>query len=483
MKSSQWIAALGVLLVMVFVTVFAMNFIGGTGKSVGPVPGPVGLGDDERKLTFYDKVLPLDPDDPKTAIYRENVGGFQDFYFENPNAEDVKVGLISTGCTCTSIQIVLGTPEWKTRRAGLLAKEIVAPLQGCNALGWEPFQAHAQLLKPSADVKGLEDLERATPEMATLVPGEGQKEAVVPGKCVGWMRMVWTKDRPTMQRFRGDLWVGSPHSAMTVILEATIHSVPALRAERTDLQVGDLNETDLEKKPFEGSFRVWSATRPAVKVETVVVRPPRIGADRFDPIEVGQPVPLTLEECVALKEATPEAGTILCAYRIPVRLRGLSKDKKVAVDLGVFRRALRVVSDGDGSVEPIQLTVAGSVKGSVLIGNRQDVGRLSLGVFDSNVGSPTQNMILTGQRADVGLEVDPERTPEFLRDGVVLEKISDDVGLPRWRLRVRVKPGAARGIFPRGADAMYHDSAVYLKVKGEVVQNVRIPVEGTANER
>src|SRR5260370_16009819 len=115
------------------------------------------------------------------------------------------------------------------------------------------------------------------------------------------------------------------------------------------------------------------------------------------------------------------------------------------------------------------MTVTGSVQGRVQIGTSQDSGRILLGVFDSSAGSARQAITLTANSAGVDLEVDKERTPEYLREGAELDKLAPLAGLPRWKLHVQVKPGAAHGAFPRADDSMYPDSAVFLKVKSEAV--------------
>ena len=57
----------------------------------------------------------------------------------------------------------------------------------------------------------------------------------------------------------------------------------------------------------------------------------------------------------------------------------------MAVDLGLFRRRLRVLSDEDKGVEPMELTVTCSVQGNVTVASKQG-SRVSLGVFESDVG-------------------------------------------------------------------------------------------------
>jgi hypothetical protein len=479
MKSSQWIGALLVLGIMVFVITFAMNFLN-TGKSQETATTKPELVPGGHNLTFYTMALPPDPD-PRLAIYHEDKHeGSLDFLFENTNEEDVKIGLIRKNCRCTSVKLVLVTADWKARRAALWAAETVAERSFHDLIGPQMFaELSRRILRPDQD-KELQKIQQDIRPAANLLD-QSEREAVgvVPAKALAFIRLGWDNTKTGLERFNVDLWIGGTNTGMNAQLAAEVHFVKPLQADITDLKVNELNETELEKKPFEGSFVVGSSIRPALKLRTEVVHLPRFG-DRFDPFVAGQPVPLTGDELTAFKYDPANSGA-LCAYRVPVKLYGRSPDGKVAIDLGGFRRRLKLWSDDDKGVEPIELTVTGSVQGSVLIGDRQDDGRLTLGVFDSSAGSARQTLSLTGKTAGLQLEVDKERTPEFLREGARLEKLADVAGLPRWKLYVQVKPNAAQGSFPRLGDPMYYDSAVYLKVKGEVVQNVRVPVDGTAN--
>jgi hypothetical protein len=489
MKSSQWISALVVLVVMVFAITFAMNYINPSKPPPTAPPGPPPDGNG-KTLTFFDKTLGEDPTQPRTWIYHEDgTGGSADFLFENENAEEVIVGLIGKNCVCTSVQVVLASAEWRQHRAKLTEAKERAEMPFLHLVGpagyWD-VQTRAPKVEEDRE---LQEMERAGQEIAKLEPLDVSQQAKVPPKSMGWIRLSWDDNKKqALKRFKGDVWMGSPNSGMTATLEAEVHFVGPVQAEKAMLTLSDLNEADLEKadrdgKPLETSVRVWSATRPSLRLKTEVVRPLRFAASRFDPLEIGQPVPLSTAETAALQREAFDAGTVRCAYRIPIKLHGISPDQKVRVDLGPFRRRFVVKSDADDGVQPIELTVVGTVQGRVRVGNEQDGGRLSMGVFNSDEGSSPSSLALAAQGPGVDLEVDKERTPEFLREGVRLESVKKGDELPRWKLSVRVPPNAARGQFPRPDSEMYLDGAVYLKVKGEAVQNIRVPVDGTANVR
>ncbi len=483
MKTSQWIGVLVVVVVMVFGITFALNFL-----SAEKPPATVPTTDGPGPGTGHNLTVPL----PVERLYQEEFKpGQHDFWFENPWDEDIHIGLFHVSCSqCVSMQLLAATPEWKARLESLRKQASPQPggwfFPAGQAPGTVPEAADPELLALHAKIKPT----------TTLEPANKDAEAVVPAHSVGWLRLRWGNEQTdvkrfvSLDRFDAELWVGSPRTGMNLKVQAEVHFVPALRAEHTDINVADLNETELteanlDKKPV-ASFLVWSTTRPALHLKTEVIRLPRYGADRFDPFVAGEPVPLSPKECAALQKDTEfqtkmDAGPVRCAYRIPVKLYGRSKDGKVAVDLGGFRRRVKVWSDEDADVQSMELSLTGFVQGNVQVGARQDNGQVALGVFDSAAGSGPATILVTGKVPGVQLEMDTERTAEYLRDGTRLEKIADVAGLPRWKLHIQVKPNAAHGDFPRAADPLYMDSAVYLKVKGEVVQNVRVSVNGTAN--
>ena len=486
MKTSQWIGVLIVLVVMVFVITIAKNFLGETRTPmVATTTQPNAAGPESAStLTFYAKSLPAEPQG--SLYYEPGQAGWQDFLFENPQAEEVKIGLKHKSCECAGFQVVLASPEWKTRRAQLWAGEVLAPPMPFEAAATQPFIATNELLTPES-ARTLHELENALPPFAELTLETKGKlnEVVIPGKSLGWIRLAWTAGKTDKQLFNGELWIGSPSSGLNAQVETRLHFVPPLRVGDTDRNLGELNERDLIQQPFAGALHVWSSTRPALHLKAQAIRPLRYDEKRFDPFVVGEPVLLSLEECDDLKRSTPNVGVVTCAYKIPFKLYGRSpadKGGKVAVDLGLFRRRLRVWSDEDKGVEPMELTVTCSVQGNVTVASKQG-SRVSLGVFESDVGSAPQTAVLTADNPGLQLEVDRERTAEFLRDSVRLEAMPPLAGLPRWKLHVQVIPNAALGAFPRDDNVLYRDSAVYLKTKGEVTQNIRIPVDGTANER
>ena len=149
-------------------------------------------------------------------------------------------------------------------------------------------------------------------------------------------------------------------------------------------------------------------------------------------------------------------------------------------DTGPFRRQVRLTAS-DPAVDPLLVTIVGSVEGDVQVGGPEDNGRISLGTFDRTVGSK-RSLTLSTELPNVQLAIDRTTLPEYLQ-ATLSDKPVLRAGHWTWRLEVAVKPEAANGIFPRDDAPAYRDSAVYVKVHGDNPRTLRIPVEGNAENR
>src|SRR6516162_8315178 len=116
MKPFQWIIAMVALVVVIFVIVFAMNFLGENSKQTTPPP-PVSVG--EFPLAFETTSA------FGTADLEAKQPGHQDFAFRNLKDEEVKVGLSSKNCTCAGVEVFLASDEWKRRRLTLLGTQLM----------------------------------------------------------------------------------------------------------------------------------------------------------------------------------------------------------------------------------------------------------------------------------------------------------------------------------------------------------------------
>ena len=87
--------------------------------------------------------------------------------------------------------------------------------------------------------------------------------------------------------------------------------------------------------------------------------------------------------------------------------------------------------------------------------------------------------MLYSEVPDLELEIDRERTPEFLLKNAKIEKQEAASGESAWKVGTKVSKNSVVGHFPR-EDSEYFDCAVYVKTKGNGSRSLRIPADGTA---
>ena len=457
MKDSQWAIAVGVLAVIVFIIVFAGQYLGGgpggpgKGASVSTDPSS------ERELTFATKSAPSDGGSP---IEVEQKGrGEALFFFVNDNAQPVKVGLIRSSCRCTVAELYLlkgnGSQWFAGVASGLIGQSICGPLS-VSLL----YPAQVNALAGAAQWYEL----KKDQEAVSVPPGGG-----------GWVRMGWDAEQPGPIRLDATLWMEDPQMGKRATLEVATFVHESFRV-RSNVFFGTVREANL-RDGVRNDLIVWSATRPAFRLK---VNPGSLRIDpRSDPLEIGTPELLTPAERREAERSTtePVPGGMLSAWRVPLTLRAMAADGKTPCDIGPFSRTLLVTSPDFPTIEKV-VNVSGRVRGLVEFGNDNDMGELNLGVFSRKVGK-TDSINLTSELTGL----DTNRTAKFLTPVI---SDPEPVGTSRrqWKLKLTVKPGAAFGRFPRKEDALYEDSAVYLigTAPGQPPRTVRIAVMGSATE-
>jgi hypothetical protein len=446
MKETQWIVAGVVVIVMVFGITFAVNYMG---TSPPPTGGPTDDNVDRSEVTFTETEFPKATEPPLEQEVRQP--GHHDFWFTNGNDKPVKVGLDSKNCTCSNVQLFLAP-------AGVSAR---------------PEEARMKELENSL-----------TPVQLVEMDPTKEAVAVVPAKGSGWVRLGWSGERNqagTPITLRAKLWMNQKNG-LQATLDARVRFLEPLQvvlqdARDREIQAGELTEAQL---PHTLLVTCFSGTRPKFQLKTRVIGLQTV--PRAEPVAVGQPVPLTAEECRTLEQhlVGDRPARVQAGYRVPVVIRGKLEDGTL-VDAGPFRRRIELEVEGLVA-EPITVTVAGRIQGDVIVGDQEDGGRVLLGQFDRKRGS-RQFVAVRSDRAGLKLEFDRERTPAFLNANLPDQPSVSAEGRSTWRVEVEVLPNRARGTFPRENDTLYRDSAVYLRVVGSKTQSVRIPVGGTANDR
>ena len=200
-----------------------------------------------------------------------------------------------------------------------------------------------------------------------------------------------------------------------------------------------------------------------------------------DPFVIGEPVPLTVDQCSRLAAAINQ-GQMLCAYQIPVTLQKVAPDGKSTFDLGNFRRRVEVRTDA--SDKPLFTTFNGVIKGDLHVSGVNDSGGVSFESFRRD-SRPKRSVLVHTDNPAVKLEVDNSRVPEFI--GATLTQEPNPAGSnagpgDTWKLEITVLP-TAFGPFPRDDDPAYRDSAVYIRTVGPSPRTVRVSVKGDASDR
>ncbi len=478
MKQAQWAGAIVVLAAMVFAITFAMNFLGGGGGEKKAIVVKEG-----RQLRFHYAMGPIkggyvacEPD-PKKVYHC-------DFWFDNNNLEAVKVGLDRTSCKCSAVELYTLNEEGRNLLLGLAAgmagraAEPAHPLLGglWHRLYVVPGTfALEEVVRPRAQ-EGAEGRE--------LLKGE---EAVdVPAGAVGWVRLSWKGQEGETSAFSATLWSQEKGANPQVVQALAAFHKPVRVLPLYEL--GELKDEDLQSKERRLEVVCWSSTRENFRLAAA----PSEGLPRTpasSTFVVGKPVLLTRAQRDRLSERNndPEQpdhtrrGKVLCAYRVPIALKGLAADGKTPFPIGPFRRVVVLKSDED--VEPLRVEVRGRVVGLVDVGADADGGGLLLGEFSQSQGA-RGSIAVRSRVPGLTLELDEERTKvaaPFLRVKLLAETKSEEVR-QAWELRVVVPPKEAYGKFPRREDPAYEDGAVYLKAreKGKPERTIRVPVAGDA---
>jgi hypothetical protein len=464
MKTSQWIAALAALVIVIFLSTFAINYVGpsqnaSSTSSAATEPEPA-------SVTFPIKEYPYITRTGAIVGRLEmeyKKAGHQDYWFANENDEPVKLGAISKSCKCQGVEVFV-LPE------GYQARPLMSIPVPVVALAVGPLGRRAMTIL-SEQRESTEDLE-AKAKVVTLNPDDPRADATVPPHCTGWVRMKWTGEKPGAQRLTVRLWMGHPGSGLEVQLERKSNFLESVMLAETEKRVGNLKPDDL---PKQFSFYVLSPTRESFHLTKVqAVRPPTMPAES-DAFEVGEPVALTADQCWALTREQKK-WIVLSAYRIPVTLRKVAPDGKTPFDVGRFRRRVEITTDA--SDKPLLMTFSGSIPSDLQISGVDEAGGVGFGTFRRAAGAERQ-VILRTAKPDLKLELDKKRIPEYVE--ATLEKdASTDGGTHAWYLRQKIASNVY-GSFPRDDDPAYQDSAIYLRAIGATTtQSIRLEIRGDA---
>lgn len=461
MKTAQWTAVLALALMVGGIT-FVMVYLGGTKSNTADTT----IEEQPPGLTFASKRYPAE-EGGKALTSEINQEGHQDYWFANDSDKDVKIGLNGKSCTCANVEISVVNDYWKPHLVAQAGRRLLQ--RGVQRL--ENVPTWAATYEPDKVFVEVPEAEVKTTQLS------GEDVATVPSGALGWVRIRWHRKNPEPLMLWAELWQGHPSSGVVARLEAGVRVSDPLEAHK-EISLGSFDVRDLEKGK-RASIICWSVTRPSIHLKATLTHP-RGGTAESDPVELGKPEQLGSAGIHKLEQSqTLHMVRLRSAYRIPLTLKARAKDD-TPFDWGHFRRYVTLSSD-DESIEPVQVEVTGEVRGDVAVGSGKEGGTINLGPFLSSRGAHGDIVLHTDVRG-LTLELDKERVPPYLE--AIFDKPEETGSGHRiWVLRVKVRPGEARGEFPRSDESVYRDSAIYVKTTHEKPSRlIRIPVRGVAND-
>jgi hypothetical protein len=391
------------------------------------------------------------------------VGGHEDFWFQNPNDYDVDIGVEAKSCKCAQIKLLnldeseeralrgslppAAAADWLAGAAGLLPYLTTV---GAAQVSIYPFMASSSRWRDLmvADSRGLPARKKST----------------------GFVRLVWDGHKQDTIRLGVKLWVqrtGDPETrGGWTNLEVPVNIVPSLCVWPRALRLADMDSTS---PTASAEFYAWSSTRANM---TVLAR-----ESSGDPAFTCTLEQLTGPEFRAtatwltqgLQAEGPadfeeENATVppqpVSLYRVKVIAR--DQPPEAPLDWGVFHRDITVTSDL--GLMSIAVPVTGNMHGPI-----KSPAQILFETFPARDGRTT-TIALTSNVPGISLQVE-KRNPGYL--GTDLRETREMDGTSRWELTVRVPPNRLMGAMPL-------DSAIVLRVQGAGSRRIRIPVLGKA---
>jgi hypothetical protein len=437
-STAKWVVAAVVLAVMVFGITFALNFMGSSGKE-GPVENTKTELGERLQLTFPRTQIPeAKPNEIVKPVDAElHKPGSCDFWFENTNSKPVALGLLKTSCTCTGAQVFL-------------------------------------LSQGSKQQPGSEAQLEKTATVTPLTVGSEEGVTVGPGQ-VGWVRLQWSGESKK-ELLSLTLWLNYKALGPFPTLETLVRFHDAFNTVQPAFV--PFGGASVSRLPWTQSVVCWSSTRDDLRIKGEVMGGSEGVADL---LTVGEPEPLTKKEREELAARIPETERpVRSAYRVPVTLRDRTPAGKL-IDAGSFRRRVELALDGEPG-EMLSVLVEGDIQGDVQVVGLEK-GRIDFLSFLRKNGSASRKVRLQSLRPGLKLEVDRERTPEFLDVKLIADTSSSPSAGTAWDMIVQVKPDAVSGRFPRDTPESFRDCAVYVRPAGDTkARATRIAVDGIATD-
>lgn len=464
MKPAQTVGLLILAAVMVFAVTFASMYVAPSPPSSTPrkkVQRPAVL-----HLTFPEVRYPVrKPEESevdyamKRVVTEYDRTGQHDFWFNNQNDEEVRVGLSAT-CTCSGLSLFVAPEDWRS---------LVAADRGYQPAAGNPNR------RPELAAK------------ATSLREITRDGITVPARAFGFIRVKWEARRPPepgsqWKYFTAELWFQDPKWS-SFPLEIGAILADGVEINATDINAGVLSANAVAAR----EILCWSLSRSAFDVELVSAGAPFVTCT--------SKTPLTDEERRALSDRGIKAflklmsrqsltaqekrdaavrGPVRSGYRLTIQVR--EQVGGARLDEGPFSHTVEVRTPRDVRLpRPLEVAVRGRVRGDIhVVGAETGISLKPFAVRDGIA----DEAILQTDRSDIQLSL--ASAPKFLQ--VQLGKPKDEGGRRTWALALEIKPNAVSGVFPRADNAALQDTAIYLKIMtpGAASRRLRIPVAGNA---
>ncbi|MCE9533250.1 MAG: hypothetical protein K8T89_19300 [Planctomycetes bacterium] len=454
---TQVVLPIAILAGLVFGITVVMNYSGPTGSKSGDVKLAVNHDIIKFNMTVASNEVPN-----WRSQYEVGEKGHFDFWFRNPNEQEVRVGYKSSNCACTGADLWIIPPDvWSE----YLTSSAIAGMPGMPASALIAV-ANLERLKSRIEWQSLYDKGK---KPDARLPAASSKD----NPNFGILRLTWERNDPGPFTVQGDFVAQvAGRAASEIHLEANISVVSPFDLYSSvsggrQIQLGEMG-------PFSNVRReltIWSSTRSSLDLELSA-----IDHEHFkECVTWTKPVELTAAERAAFVDQMPKGKFpqgILSAYRLQLNVqeraeREVNGSKSVKLlDVGPFEFFLKLKSH-DGAI--LMAPVIGVVRGDIRILGSQTGETIDFGQSFPSSSPRSVQVELVSERDDLELETKPESSPEFLHATLTLQKATG--AAKQWILRVTIPADTLSGTLQNGH--------VVLKTKDATPRRIRTPVKAT----
>lgn len=396
-----------------------------------------GLRPDKEPGKFYEYVAEYE-----TITNGQPDKGFCDFEFKNSGSRAIEVGLASTYCQCSGVELALPT---------------AAQLEAYHRYKATVVVPHGTRYGTGDDFKWLE-LKR-------------QEDGVVvaPGQA-GIVRLRWdgrNTEAPKTLLLNAKLWThpqGVPQDKVEQTVKVMVNYVPPVRFAPPELPVEQFNFRHGKQESNEYTLTCWSSTRDLV-----------VHTDPADPFVTVTANRLSAAECREFQKTLEGFGnvtTVRSAYQLVVKVWEEKAGKQLG--LGAFEKFLPVRFEGNEEklLDVKVPKVRGTVRGDLKVNGSSERLQINLGPITPR--SRPEPVKIWTKADDLLPEVKLEPAVPGLTATIKKAKEGTDQGGIVWDLTVTVGQNV-----PGGA---LEDIVAVLR-RQHSPQTIRLPLTGHVSHK